>query len=585
MIAEKYTNSTYVHDPNHQTYRWWVPGYPLLCGGSVVSAEDWQHIARDFGCEWCINVQDERSDVGTVPSEVLCEAQVSDAHAPPFPEEMMARVLDFAISRPRGSKIYLHCQMGGSRTPGFAYLILRGKYGLSPEAALDAVNAGFIVREIDHRGNDAQPFGHAEGHQRYIKSVDDFIAKREAERPRVETSPSLGGPRVAIHYPSLAMGRPIDPAKLYSDPRGLTGSEVTAIEYARGLVNLKRGYEVTVYANVATPHEMWLNDGPDIVGTLAFKHDREWQADQAKDWDAVVSFMNAAPLMALQSDKPLRVLNMQCGDFGGQPAGWEARADFLCSLSFHHARELQPTTSLAPERHRVMYNGVDLERFTPGPKIPGRCIWASSHDRGLHHALELWPKVRARYPHAELHIFYDLDGIQKFAAMGPTDVPFLLELQRRSIYEVEMMRRLRGHGVVLRGPVSRDQMAEEMAKAEVLLYPTNPVRYTETFGCTVLEAMASGCVPVVTFADAFPELWAPRDCPGVAAPYEANAAAYLEILLDVMGDPGKHAEKVRERARDFAWDSLVKDFDEFIRSRGERGLARAFPDAGAKAAE
>jgi glycosyltransferase involved in cell wall biosynthesis len=579
VIAEKYTNSTYHYQPTIQTYRWWVPGFPLLVGGSVVSAADWEHVARDFGCEFCINVQDERSDVGTVPDAVLCEAQVSDAHAPPIPHPALAKVLDFALSKPKSTKLYVHCQMGGSRSPAFAYLILRGKFGLSPAGALDALNAGFIVRELDHLGDGAKPFGHAEGHQRYLRSIEEYLANRPvvAEAKELVRQAPSGLRRVAIHYPSHCMGRPINPAALYSDPRGLTGSEVTAIEYAQGLAYSARGYDVSFYANVSEGRHIIDNSGMDVLGTLSFKHDREWEKDQAEPWDAVISFMNALPFMFLESPKPLRIFNMQCGDFGGQPDAWERRVDLLCALSHDHANRLRPTTAFPADQYRVMWNGVDTKAFRPGTKIPGRCVWASSHDRGLHHALELWPKIRAKAPHAELHVFYDLDGIRKFAGMGPTDVPFLKELQRRSIYEVEMMRRLRGHGVVLRGPVSREQMADELGKAEVLLYPTAPVRYTETFGCTVLEAMASGCVPVLAFEDSFSELWAPRDCPGVAAPYEAHRAAYLEILLDVLAQPTRHAGRVVERAKEFEWKARVGQLMETIESRGERGLPVAFP--------
>ena len=182
MIAEKYVNSTYHYQPTIQTYRWWVPGYPLLGGGSIVDSDDWEHIKRDFGCEFCINVQDERSDVGTVPDAELCEAQVSDAHAPPFPHAALEKVLGFACSKPAETKLYVHCQMGGSRTPGFLYLLLRGTYGLGKEEALAKINEGFIVRERDHRGDAAQPYGHADGHWRYMNSVDDFLAKREGVR-------------------------------------------------------------------------------------------------------------------------------------------------------------------------------------------------------------------------------------------------------------------------------------------------------------------------------------------------------------------------------------------------------------------
>ena len=367
--------------------------------------------------------------------------------------------------------------------------------------------------------------------------------------------------KLAIIYPTVAMGRSLNVAALKTDGRGLTGSENTAIGYAIGLAAF--GHDVTMYTNVVENV---------ALGSVQFRHDQEWAPEHADAFDGVVAFMNAAPLMDIASTKPLRIFNMQCGDFGGQPVGWEDHVDLLCALSHKHAQEMRPTTPLPDEKWRVMYNGVDLEAFKPAMKIPGRCIWASSHDRGLHHVLEIWPQVKAAIPHAELHVFYDIQGLERFAKMGPTDVPFLQELQRRSIYELEMLVRLKGHGVFLRGSVSREQMRREMGQAEVLAYPCDPVRFTETFGVTVLEAMAAECVPVLCFADAFPELWESRGCPGVAWPYDRDA--YLAKLLEVLGAPQKHAKPLRDKAADFAWTGLVEKLEQCVVTRGAEGLER-----------
>jgi rhodanese-related sulfurtransferase len=119
-----------------------------MVGGSVISHIDWRHLRDD--------------------------------HAPPIPHEALARVLDFALRVPYDAKLYVHCQMGGSRSPAFAYLILRGKYGLGKEAALNALNRGFVHRK-DHTPEKEPPYGHSPGHWTYMGNVEDYLAARGAE--------------------------------------------------------------------------------------------------------------------------------------------------------------------------------------------------------------------------------------------------------------------------------------------------------------------------------------------------------------------------------------------------------------------
>jgi glycosyltransferase involved in cell wall biosynthesis len=369
--------------------------------------------------------------------------------------------------------------------------------------------------------------------------------------------------KVAFAYPTASMGRPLNPDALWSDQRGLTGSELSCFCYAAGIAAM--GHEVHWYTNAT--HRATTN-GVQVHSYQA------WEPSQADYWDAIVSWMTPEPLMDVVSARPFKVFNQQCSDFGGCQPGWERKVDLFCPLSHDHARHMRPQTSFPADNFRVMFNGVDTGAFKPSTKIPGRCLWASSHDRGLHHALEIWPAIRAQVPHAELHVFYDVSGMQQFATRPMPDIPFMQELQRRSLYSIEMLRRLQGHGVFLRGSVSREQMQSEMAASEVLLYPSDPVRYTETFGVTVLEAMASGCVPVLAFADAFAELWAGRGVPGVAFPVGTHKAAYTSIVLDVLANPEPWAERVRASAQDFAWAPLIRSFERCLQTRGAEGLER-----------
>jgi glycosyltransferase involved in cell wall biosynthesis len=367
--------------------------------------------------------------------------------------------------------------------------------------------------------------------------------------------------KLAFFYPPSSMFRPLDPERIDTDPRGLTGSENSCLGYALGLAH--KGHAVEWFTN--TPRAA-------TVGPLTIRPYSTWADARGDGWQACIAWMNPAPL-ASAPDGALRIFNQQCSDFGGCAPGWESLTDFLLPLSQSHASELRKLSAFPVEKYRICWNGVDPEAFRPLTKVPGRCLWASSHDRGLHWLLELWPEIRRRVPHAHLRIAYDLTGMNAFAKRNDPH-PLIQELARRSTYEIEMLKRLAPHGVELLGSVSRDQIREEMGRAECLLYPADPARYCETFGVTVLEAMSSGCVPVIVAADAFGELWSSA-APSVAPPFTENRSAYLELVVSTLTDP-KFRERYRSacigHAHRFTWATLVEKFERFMETRGAEGL-------------
>lgn len=374
--------------------------------------------------------------------------------------------------------------------------------------------------------------------------------------------------RLGFFYPSKSVARPIDPSAVWTSPRGLTGSEVSCVMYA--LEMSRRGHDVTLFSRFVR--------GGDIEKITCCQYD-EWENIYCKQkWDVLCSWMLPDPFEHAQPGQ-LRIYNQQVSDFTMCRPGWESNVDFITPLSHSHANYMFPQCSVPKERWRIMYNGVDMTAFKPNVKVAGKVIWASSHDRGLHWLLEAWPKVRSKVPYATLHVFYDFNGIESFSKWENADLNVQVnreccELGQRSRYTVEALKRLESHGVIAHRSVSRDRIRQEMANSLVLAYPCDPVKYTETFGVTVLEACASGSVPVICTADAFEELWGHISV-SVPSPYKDHKQKYLDNLILALTDADfrkPYFDAGVEYAHKFDWKILVNDLEDFFFSRGASGL-------------
>jgi glycosyltransferase involved in cell wall biosynthesis len=115
-----------------------------------------------------------------------------------------------------------------------------------------------------------------------------------------------------------------------------------------------------------------------------------------------------------------------------------------------------------------------------------------------------------------------------------------------------------------------------MATAQALVYPCDPVRFTETFGVTVLEACASGAVPILCTADAFSELWG-HSSVCVPPPYTEHKEEFIENVIQVLSD-SLFYERLQttcvQYAKKFEWSTIAKQLESTLITRGEEGLPK-----------
>ena len=309
----------------------------------------------------------------------------------------------------------------------------------------------------------------------------------------------IGGMRIAMVYGEFSRpGKPFDPSGLYVKD-GLTGSESSFFNAAIGLS--ERGHEVVVFCKTEEPytHVSGLNIMP-LQALVKLK--------EIADVKATIAW-NEPDYLKFASGHSLKIITQQLNDWAYcHEPNWSQIPDAYVFPSRETRRFHIDKAGLGtqyPMRDGadswIVPNSCNLEHFAkPVTKHPRRAIWASSPDRGLHHLLALWPMVRARVPDAELRIFYRLEDLIDRVRHGSDAVA------RRARYMAAVLPKLKEYGVSVHGHVDNLRMAQEYQAATILPYTFDPTRHTETFGCTVLDACAGGCLPIVTPFDCLPEV-------------------------------------------------------------------------------
>ena len=173
--------------------------------------------------------------------------------------------------------------------------------------------------------------------------------------------------------------------------------------------------------------------------------------------------------------------------------------------------------SIPAERFFLTRNGVDLKLFRPAEKRNrNRLIYASRPDRGLNILLKLFPYIRQQIPDAELHIYtYQL----------PDDN-----------LEDPIWQQVRQPGVFVRMGLPKAALAEEMATARLMVYPST---FRETSCIAAIEAQAAGTPIVASTLAALSETVA-DGVSGCLIPGDPNTAEFgrrfVETVVGLMNN-------------------------------------------------
>ena len=292
------------------------------------------------------------------------------------------------------------------------------------------------------------------------------------------------------------------------------------------------------------------------AGRIATQHVRVPREARRQGADVLLCLGNYAPLVhALPTVAVVQnlLLAVVMNEYGRARALYRRasarhlarRSDAVVAISDHMAAELVRTTPRAADRVRVVPAGVDVDFFgTPDQSPPGApapyllavgTVWAYRD-----YPLALEALARSELPHT-------------LVIAGSAAPEERAKLEARA-EELGIAGRLR-----LLGVVTPAELRRWYAGADALVAPSR----LESFGLSVLEAMAAGTPVVAVDRSVYPETAA--GAAELAAPEPGALAAALRRAVE----PERRAELVargRERAARFTWDHAAAGLVDVCRS-------------------
>lgn len=188
------------------------------------------------------------------------------------------------------------------------------------------------------------------------------------------------------------------------------------------------------------------------------------------------------------------------------------------------AERYRPSGSI-PKNWTVVHNGVDLDHFSPGPALlpsefgltdrPVVTVLAAHRDfKGISHAVDAWPTVRAARPDARMLLVGAGNETQNL---------------RRQVDEAGL-----GDDIVFAG--ARSDVAEILRASDVVLLPSI---YGENLPTVLIEAAGCGRPVVASRIGGIPDIVDDGRTGVLTDPGDPNAIA--AALVGLLDDPDRRA--------------------------------------------
>ena len=364
--------------------------------------------------------------------------------------------------------------------------------------------------------------------------------------------------KIAWNALFFAYWKPIMPEALDDKKRMIGGGETAVIELTEAMAEL--GHEVHVYGHCPDkPKKVWDSKVyPRGKGKLIWHRAEKWVEDHNKPFDVLVVCEDSHWFH--QTNAKLNVMHIQLNHPTIIPELVESVNLYVCVSGWHMQSVLQLYPWMAKDSALVTHlpEAINLkysQAAKPIEKTKNRVVYASSPDRGLHHFLEIWPRVKAKVPEAELHVYY---GALNWA----TQASHLMEEQGLAALKIlELERR---EDVYFYPPMDKWTLAEEMQKACILAYPCDTVLPSEGYCITILLANAAGTPVVTTDCDAFGEVHSRYSA---MLPLPLNAEDFADAIIELLTDKTAwrtYSVRGLRRTRECTWDKVALKWEKLF---------------------
>ena len=374
--------------------------------------------------------------------------------------------------------------------------------------------------------------------------------------------------KIAVILGAFSIGtRPLDfhYDNIWTSSRGLTGTDLSTVMISSELQKLN--HDVHLFTVHAQPHNkpsVWQN-------VKLYNLDERFNIID-DSFDAVISINEPDVFRGIHT-KAIKICWQFLNDFTYCHTGFDDYVDLwlsVCDMHMDHLKSLAPK----PEKWKVLPLGCDPNLYED-KRVPGRVIWMSSADRGLHWLLSQWPQIKAAVPYASLKIFYHFNygNILQIEPNSTTEHPHVIEMGQRLRYIKESIKRLNKLDVQHLQSISRKDIAKELNQASVFAFSADTVAFTEGFSVSTMESHASYTVPIITDIDCLGSIYSNSGAIVIPSPIKNNLSQFTNSVIKSLTDQSfadTTIKKCREFALQYTWSGIASKMELLI-TQGLKG--------------